>query len=63
MPLVAIVKSVLFVALAYEAAGFPPSIHVRQLPATEGNGWVVRVIGKANVDERHRENTNDKFEA
>jgi hypothetical protein len=36
------------------------SIHVRQLPGAEGKGWVVRVIDKANVDERHEENTNDK---
>jgi hypothetical protein len=36
------------------------SIHVRQLPAGEGKGWVVRVIDKADVDKRHKENTNDK---
>ena len=26
------------------------SIHVRQLPATEGKGWVVRIIDKESVD-------------
>jgi hypothetical protein len=26
------------------------SIHVRQLPASEGKGWVVRIIDKESID-------------
>ena len=39
------------------------SIHVRRLLASGGKGWVIRVIDKANFDERHKENTNGKSEA
>ena len=28
------------------------SIHVRQLPAIEGRGWVVRIIDKESINEK-----------
>jgi len=39
------------------------AIHVRKLPPADGRGWIVRVIDKSSVIERHEENTNEKSDA
>lgn len=39
------------------------TVHVRKLPVADGRGWVVRIIDKTSVSERHRENNGEQVNA